>query len=103
MRVNTDMVVLGENIATWGGASGVTAELVEEFGVDRIIETPVAENAIVGQALGAALGGLSVVLEIYSADFLFCAASVVINDAARWIVAHGGEMSRIGVMLMAMS
>jgi len=102
MRVNTDMVVLGENIATWGGASGVTAELVEEFGVDRIIETPVAENAIVGQALGAALGGLSVVLEIYSADFLFCAASEVINDTAKWRFQHRWQKPINLVMRMPM-
>lgn len=91
LRRNPHMVVLGENVATWGGAAGVTLGLVEEFGAERVIETPVSENAIVGQALGAALGGLSVALEVYSADFLFCAGSEVINDIAKWRFQHRWE------------
>jgi pyruvate/2-oxoglutarate/acetoin dehydrogenase E1 component len=82
------MVVLGENVATWGGASAVTSGLVDEFGPGRIVETPVSENAIVGQALGAALAGIPVVAEVYSADFLFCAGSEVINDIAKWRFQH---------------
>jgi pyruvate/2-oxoglutarate/acetoin dehydrogenase E1 component len=82
------MVVVGENIATWGGAAGVTQGLVEEFGPRRIIETPVVENVIVGLALGGALAGLTVVTEVYSADFLLCAGSEVMNDIAKWRFQH---------------
>jgi pyruvate/2-oxoglutarate/acetoin dehydrogenase E1 component len=91
MRANEEMVTLGESIATWGGASGVTHGLLEEFGADRVIETPVSENAIVGQALGLALAGVPVVAEVYSADFLFCAGSEVINDIAKWRFQHRWE------------
>ncbi len=103
MRKDPRVVVLGENVATWGGASAVTSGLVEEFGTQRVIETPVAENAIVGQALGAALGGLAVVLEIYSADFLFCAASEVVNDIAKWRFQHRWDAPLNLVLRMPMA
>jgi pyruvate/2-oxoglutarate/acetoin dehydrogenase E1 component len=82
------MVVVGENVATWGGAAGVTQGLADEFGPRRVIETPVVENVIVGLALGAALAGLTVVAEVYSADFLLCAGSEVMNDIAKWRFQH---------------
>jgi acetoin:2,6-dichlorophenolindophenol oxidoreductase subunit beta len=105
MRKHPHVVVLGENVATWGGASAVTTGLIEEFGPQRVVETPVAENAIVGQALGAALGGLAVVLEVYSADFLFCAASEVVNDIAKWRFQHrwDGPLNLVLRMPMASS
>lgn len=102
LDANPDVVVTGEAIATWGGASHVTANLVEQFGPDRVIETPVSENAIVGQALGAALAGMTVAVEVYSADFLFCAGSEVINDTAKWRFQHRWEAPINLVMRMPM-
>jgi acetoin:2,6-dichlorophenolindophenol oxidoreductase subunit beta len=102
LTANPDLVLTGEAIATWGGASHVTAGLVEEFGPERVIETPVSENAIVGQALGAALAGLTACVEVYSADFLFCAGSEVINDTAKWRFQHRWEAPINLVMRMPM-
>jgi acetoin:2,6-dichlorophenolindophenol oxidoreductase subunit beta len=88
MEADPRMMVLGESVATWGGASGVTSGLREAFGAERVLETPVSENAIVSMTLGAALGGIPVIAEIYSADFLLCAASEVLNDIAKWRFQH---------------
>jgi pyruvate/2-oxoglutarate/acetoin dehydrogenase E1 component len=88
MRADPRVVVLGETVATGGGAARVTLGLADEFGRDRVIETPVSENAIVGAALGCALAGLVVVAEVYSADFLWTAGSEVINDIAKWRYQH---------------
>lgn len=77
-------MLLGEAITTKGGASQLALGFEQEFGPRRVIETPISENALVGGALGAALAGWRVFCEVYSADFLFCAGSEVINDIAKW-------------------
>jgi acetoin:2,6-dichlorophenolindophenol oxidoreductase subunit beta len=82
------VVVLGETIRS-GGAAGVTAGLYDEFGPERVIETPVSENGFFGLALGLALAGFKPVVEIYSADFLLAVANEVMNDMAKWRVQHG--------------
>jgi acetoin:2,6-dichlorophenolindophenol oxidoreductase subunit beta len=88
LRDNPHLLFLGEAIATAGGAVRVTTGLADEFGTDRIIETPVSENIMVGAALGGALAGQSMVVEILSADFLFAAGSEVLNDIAKWRFQH---------------
>jgi pyruvate/2-oxoglutarate/acetoin dehydrogenase E1 component len=88
MERDERVIVLGETVRS-GGAAGVTAGLWDQFGSERVIETPVSENGIFGAALGLALAGLRPVVEIYSADFLLAVANEVMNDIAKWRVQHG--------------
>lgn len=88
MTAHDDAIMLGEALDTRGGASLITYGFLERYGAKRVIETPISENALVGMALGAAVAGLRVVAEVYSADFLFCAGSEVVNDIAKWRYQH---------------
>lgn len=88
MEAHPDAIMLGEALDTRGGASEITYGFLERYGARRVIETPISENALAGMALGAAVAGLPVVAEIYSADFLVCAGSEVVNDIAKWRYQH---------------
>ena len=88
MREDPDLIIIGEIVATSGGIARVTTGLVNEFGPQRIVETPVSENMIVGAGLGGALAGRHMVVEVFAADMLFTAGSEVINDIAKWRYQH---------------
>ena len=75
--------VLGEDIGVYGGAFKVTRGMLEEFGEDRVVDTPISESAIVGTAIGAALMGLRPVAEMQFADFISCAFDQITNFAAK--------------------
>lgn len=83
MRRDDRVLTIGETVR-YIGAAGVPAGLDDEFGPERVIETPVSENAIFGAALGLALEGFVPVVEIYSADFLLAVANEVLNDIPKW-------------------
>lgn len=88
MENDPQVFLLGEDIATYGGVYKVTDGFVDHFGPDRVIDTPIAENAILGMAIGAALVGMRPVAEIQFADFLACGLDPLVNMAAtthyRW-------------------
>ncbi len=88
MREDPEMVLLGEVVASRGGTTYVLEGLVDEFGSERVRETPVSENAIVSTSLGAALAGMRMVPEIFSADFLFATGNEIWNDMAKWRYQH---------------
>jgi pyruvate/2-oxoglutarate/acetoin dehydrogenase E1 component len=81
----------GEDIGVLGGAFGVTAGLFKEFGADRIIDTPVSEMAIVGAAIGAALGGLRPVVEVMYIDFTPGCMDMIVNQMAKIRYMFGGQ------------
>lgn len=81
----------GEDIGVLGGAFGVTAGLFEEFGGERIIDTPVSEMAIVGAAIGAALGGLRPVVEVMYIDFTPGCMDMIVNQMAKIRYMFGGQ------------
>src|SRR5512141_2083988 len=81
MRRNPEVVVLGEDVGRFGGVFRATQGLYEEFGADRVIDTPLAEGGIVGTAIGMALYGLRPVPEIQFADFIFPAMGQLVNEA----------------------
>lgn len=83
--------LMGEDIAQYGGCYGVTNGLYEEFGADRVVNTPISEIAIVGSAVGAAMMGLRPVVEIMYADFLYVCADQIINQAAKMRYVLGGD------------
>lgn len=77
------VVVLGEDVGAKGGVFGVTAGLLERFGEERVIDTPLAESAIVGCAIGMAANGLLPIAEIQFADFIHPAFDQIVSEAAR--------------------
>lgn len=83
MRRDERVFLLGEDIAGFGGAFKVTDGLLEEFGEDRVRDTPIAEAGIVGTAVGAAITGLRPVCEMQFADFIACGFDQVVNVAAK--------------------
>lgn len=90
MRRNPDVFMLGEDIGHFGGAFKVTQGFLEEFGPDRVVDTPVAEAAIVGAAVGAALMGMRPIAEMQFADFITNAFNQVVNVAAKQVYRGAG-------------
>jgi 2-oxoisovalerate dehydrogenase E1 component beta subunit len=91
MRRNPDVVVLGEDVGRFGGVFRATQGLFEEFGADRVIDTPLAEGGIIGTAIGMALYGLRPVPEVQFADFIFPAMDQLVNEAAKYRYRSGGQ------------
>lgn len=86
--------IMGEDVGrNWGGAFKVTKGLAEEFGDDRVRDTPISENAIVGAALGAAITGMIPVAEIMFGDLITLAMDQVCNQAAKLRYMFGGQTS----------
>ena len=91
MRADARVFVLGEDVAE-GGPYTATAGLAEEFGTERVINTPISEAAITGVAIGAAQSGLRPVLEIMFVDFITLALDQLVNAAAKAHFMSGGQL-----------
>ncbi|HEY6002812.1 MAG TPA: alpha-ketoacid dehydrogenase subunit beta [Anaeromyxobacter sp.] len=91
MRRDPNVVVLGEDVGKFGGVFRATQGLQDEFGADRVIDTPLAEGGIVGTAVGMALYGLKPVPEIQFADFIFPAFDQIVNEVAKYRYRSGGQ------------
>jgi pyruvate/2-oxoglutarate/acetoin dehydrogenase E1 component len=83
MDRDPSVFLLGEDIGPYGGAFKVTAGMLERFGEDRVIDTPISESAIVGAAVGAALMGMRPVAEMQFMDFISCGFDQIVNMAAK--------------------
>jgi pyruvate/2-oxoglutarate/acetoin dehydrogenase E1 component len=83
MRADESVFCLGEDIGHFGGAFKVTDGFIEEFGADRVWDTPLAEQAIIGTAVGAAIEGMKPVAEMQFADFISCGFDQLVNVAAK--------------------
>jgi 2-oxoisovalerate dehydrogenase E1 component beta subunit len=83
MERSEDVFILGEDVGAYGGAFKVTEGMMERFGEDRVIDTPISEAAIVGAAIGAALMGMRPIAEMQFADFISCAFDQIANFAAK--------------------
>ena len=83
MERDASVFLLGEDIGAYGGAFNVTAGMLEQFGEDRVIDTPISESAIVGAAIGAALMGMRPVTEMQFMDFISCGFDQIVNMAAK--------------------
>ena len=83
MESDDRVFVIGEDVGVYGGAFKVTAGMIDRFGADRVIDTPISEDAIVGAAIGAAMMGLRPVAEMQFADFISCAFDPITNFAAK--------------------
>ena len=93
MRADPRVFLLGEDIGIYGGAFGVTKGMVQEFGEERVRDTPLSEHAITGAAAGAALTGMRPVVEIMFSDFLSIALEQLANQAAKSHYQFGGQGS----------
>jgi 2-oxoisovalerate dehydrogenase E1 component beta subunit len=82
MRADPRVFVLGQDVGYFGGAFKVTEGLIDEFGRERVIDTPIAESLIIGAAIGAAIRGQRPVAEMQFADFVSCGFSQLVNNAA---------------------
>jgi len=91
MRRDNRVVVLGEDVGKFGGVFRATNGLFDEFGPDRVIDTPLAEAGIIGTAIGMALYGLRPVPEIQFADFIYPAYDQIVNELAKFRYRSGGQ------------
>ncbi len=83
LRSDERVMVMGEDIGVFGGAFKVTDGFIEEFGPDRVMDTPLAESAIIGTAIGAAVVGMRPVCEMQFADFISCGFDQLVNVAGK--------------------
>lgn len=93
MRRDPSLVMLGEDIAAAGGVFKTTVGLLDEFGPDRIYDTPISEQAILGAAMGAAMTGVPVIAEIMFSDFLAVCWDMVANEIAKSRYMTNGQVS----------
>src|SRR5438270_1912500 len=93
MRDDADVFIMGEDIAEMGGSMAVTQGLLEEFGAERVRNTPISEMAIVGAGIGAAMAGMRPVVEIMYEDFLTLSLEQIVNQAAKHRYMSGGQIT----------
>lgn len=91
MRRDPAVFLMGEDVGTFGGVWGVSGGMLDEFGDERIRDTPISEIAIIGAGLGAAMMGMRPVVEIMFADFLMCAGDPIVNQVAKARYMSGGK------------
>ncbi|HYA98693.1 MAG TPA: alpha-ketoacid dehydrogenase subunit beta [Ktedonobacteraceae bacterium] len=91
MRKDERIFLMGEDIGIYGGAFGVTRGLLEEFGEERVIDTPISEQAIAGCAIGAALSGMMPIAEFQFSDFMALAMDQIVNQGAKLRFMFGGK------------
>ncbi len=92
MRADDDVFIMGEDIAEMGGSMGVTQGMVDEFGPERVRNTPISEMAITGVGIGAAMQGMRPVVEIMYEDFTTLAMEQIVNQAAKHRSMSGGQL-----------
>ncbi|MBN0042766.1 alpha-ketoacid dehydrogenase subunit beta [Streptomyces actuosus] len=92
LRADDRVFLMGEDVGRYGGCFGVSLGLLEEFGPDRIRDTPLSESAFVGAGIGAALGGLRPIVEIMTVNFSLLALDQILNNAATLLHMSGGQL-----------
>src|ERR671915_1169103 len=92
LREDEDVFIMGEDIAEMGGSMAVTQGLLDEFGPERVRNTPISEMAIVGAGIGAAMQGMRPVAEVMYEDFLTLSLEQIVNQAAKHRYMSGGQL-----------
>ena len=92
MRRDETVFIMGEEVAEYQGAYKITQGLLQEFGADRVIDTPITEHGFTGLAVGAAFGGLKPIVEFMTFNFAMQAIDHIINSAAKTLYMSGGQM-----------
>ncbi|MCL5950852.1 MAG: alpha-ketoacid dehydrogenase subunit beta [Chloroflexi bacterium] len=93
MKRDERVFIMGEEVGVWGGTYAVTRGLYDEFGDKRVKDTPISEAAIVGTAVGAAMGGLRPVAELMTINFSLIAIDQIVNNAAKVHYMFGGQIT----------
>ena len=91
MEADSRVFLFGEDVGVYGGAFGVSGDLVHRFGAERVIDTPISELGMAGAAVGAAITGMRPVLEIQFSDFITLAMEQIVNQAAKIRFMFGGK------------
>jgi pyruvate dehydrogenase E1 component beta subunit len=92
MRRDPDVFIMGEEVAEYQGAYKVTQGLLQEFGAERVIDTPITEHGFAGVGVGAAMAGLKPIVEFMTFNFAMQAIDQIINSAAKTLYMSGGQM-----------
>ena len=92
MRSNSDVFLMGEEVADYQGAYKISQGLVQEFGSDRVIDTPITEHGFTGVGIGAAFAGLKPIVEFMTFNFAMQAMDQIVNSAAKTLYMSGGQM-----------
>jgi pyruvate dehydrogenase E1 component subunit beta len=92
MRRDPDVFVMGEEVAEYQGAYKVTQGLLDEFGAERVVDTPITEHGFAGLGVGAALAGLRPIVEFMTWNFAMQAMDQIVNSAAKTLYMSGGQM-----------
>jgi pyruvate dehydrogenase E1 component beta subunit len=92
MERDPDVFIMGQEVGVWGGTYAVTKGFYDHFGPERVRDTPIAESAIVGAGVGAAMVGLRPVSELMTINFAFVAMDQIVNQAAKMHSMFGGQM-----------
>jgi pyruvate dehydrogenase E1 component beta subunit len=93
MKEDKNIIIMGEDVANYGGAYGATKDLLKLFGKERVIDTPISEPAIVGAAIGAAMSGLRPIAELMYVDFFGMSMDQIANQLAKIRYMFGGQIS----------
>lgn len=93
MEADERVFLFGEDVGVYGGAFGVSGDLLHRFGAQRVIDTPISELGLAGAAVGAALTGMKPILEIQFSDFVTLAMEQIVNQAAKIRFMFGGKAS----------
>ena len=92
MRRDADVFVMGEEVAEYQGAYKITQGLLQEFGPQRVVDTPITEHGFAGVGVGAAMTGLKPIVEFMTFNFAMQAIDQIINSAAKTLYMSGGQM-----------
>ena len=101
LRKDSRVFLMGEDVGAYGGCYAVSKGLLQEFGPDRIRDTPLSESAFVGAGIGAALGGMRPIVEIMTVNFSLLALDQILNSAATYLHMSGGQFNVPLVIRMA--
>lgn len=93
MDRDPSVFIMGEEVGVWGGSYAVTKGFFDKYGPERVKDTPIAENAIIGGAIGAALVGQRPVAELMTINFAFSAMDYIVNQAAKMHYMFGGQFT----------
>ena len=101
LQADENVILMGEDIGAYGGSYSVTKGLFEEFGPERIMDTPISESIIVGAGIGAAMGGLRPIVELMTINFSLLALDQIVNNAAKLSYMSAGQINVPMVIRMA--
>lgn len=93
MRNDSNVILMGEEVAEYNGAYKASKGMLDEFGADRVIDTPIAELGFAGIAVGAAMNGMRPIVEFMTWNFALLASDQIINSAAKMLQMSGGQFS----------